>query len=195
MWGPVQSISELRLERPPLIGNRRQGPDLAQVGARRSPLWLKLHLIHPSAVSHNSFMPSYAYLFQDQRGDDLVRYLQSLGSANTQQHVSAEAAWVPSSNPAGNANQLFQEYCATCHAPTGQTLLQWRSSFKRIPPNLSSGLFLPANRIAKIIKFGIAGTDMPGHEYMPDGDIAALTRMLCQCKSKELHETQPGDVQ
>jgi cytochrome c oxidase cbb3-type subunit 2 len=27
-----------------LIGNRRHGPDLAEVGSRRSPLWLKAHL-------------------------------------------------------------------------------------------------------------------------------------------------------
>ena len=33
MWGPVESIQELREERPPLIGNRRQGPDLSEVGA------------------------------------------------------------------------------------------------------------------------------------------------------------------
>lgn len=41
MWGPAQTLEELRREHTPLIGNRRQGPDLAEVGNRRSPLWLK----------------------------------------------------------------------------------------------------------------------------------------------------------
>ena len=47
MWGPVESLDQLHQERPPLIGNRRQGPDLTQVGARRSALWLKMHLYNP----------------------------------------------------------------------------------------------------------------------------------------------------
>jgi cytochrome c oxidase cbb3-type subunit 2 len=83
IWGHVQTIDELRLERPPLIGNRRQGPDLSEVGSRRSPLWLKAHLYNPQDVSHASFMPSYAYLFKNQgnRGDDLVAYLGRLGEA------------------------------------------------------------------------------------------------------------------
>ena len=57
MWGPVESISELREENPPLIGNRRQGPDLAEVGARRSALWLKAHFYNPAQVSGSSIMP------------------------------------------------------------------------------------------------------------------------------------------
>jgi cytochrome c oxidase cbb3-type subunit 2 len=28
--------------------------------------------------------------------------------------------------------------------------------------------------IAHIIKFGLPGTDMPGHEYLPDEEVAAL---------------------
>ncbi len=49
----------------PLIGNRRQGPDLSEVGARRSPLWLHIHLIDPRLLSYDSPMPSYAWLFRD----------------------------------------------------------------------------------------------------------------------------------
>ncbi len=67
MWGPAETIDELRLQHPPLIGNRRQGPDLSQVGGRRSPLWLKAHFYNPPEVSGASIMPSYGFLFQDQR--------------------------------------------------------------------------------------------------------------------------------
>ena len=72
MWGPVEPIEEIRLQHPPLIGNRRQGPDLSNAGARRSLLWLKMHLYNPTQVSGTSIMPSYEFLFNDQRGDDLV---------------------------------------------------------------------------------------------------------------------------
>jgi hypothetical protein len=78
MWGPVGDLDAIRREQPPLIGNRRQGPDLSNVGSRRSLLWLRIHQMDPRAVSFHSVMPSYAYLFQDQRGDDLLAYLASL---------------------------------------------------------------------------------------------------------------------
>jgi mono/diheme cytochrome c family protein len=185
LWGPVQSAEEIERQHPPLIGNRRQGPDLAQVGRRRSTLWLKAHLYDPAEVSHASFMPSYAYLFQDRRGDSLVSYLQSLRNAGDESQLRAEYEWKPSGAPASNPEHLFRLYCATCHTPTGLTVQRWLSNFKRRPPNLQAGPFLhlpksdsPADRkarVARIIKFGIPGTDMPGHEYLPDDQIAAIS--------------------
>jgi cytochrome c oxidase cbb3-type subunit 2 len=90
MWGPVESIDELRQQHPPLIGNRRQGPDLSQVGARRSKLWLKAHFYDPSEVSGASIMPSFAVLFNDGRGEHLVTYLASLHAAGIAQHIAEE---------------------------------------------------------------------------------------------------------
>jgi mono/diheme cytochrome c family protein len=34
--------------------------------------------------------------------------------------------------------------------------------------------------IARIAKFGIQGTDMPGHEYLPDDQIAAMADYITQ---------------
>ena len=192
LWGPVQSVEQLRREQPPLIGNRRQGPDLAQVGSRRSPLWFKAHLLNPSEVTPASFMPSYAYLFHDQRGADLVSYLQSLQGArvDSSQHMLEEEAWVPSDAATAKANtnegeRLFHQYCATCHTDAGPTRSRWQASFGRLPPNLSLGPFvhLPASgpaaermvRLERIVKFGIPGTDMPGHEYLPDQETASIS--------------------
>ena len=42
LWGPFRPLD--RRQRPPLVGNRRQGPDLSNVGNRRSPEWQRLHL-------------------------------------------------------------------------------------------------------------------------------------------------------
>jgi cytochrome c oxidase cbb3-type subunit 2 len=193
VWGPVMSMRELRLQQPPLIGNRRQGPDLSQVGGRRSPLWLKAHFYDPSEVSGASIMPSFAILFRDRRGDDLVAYLESLHGSGTAQHIANEGLWHPSPDAVARADAhegelLFNRDCSTCHSPDGRTRLTWQSNFKRLPPDLTFGPFryLPAsetsaermNRLAQIAKFGIPGTDMPGHEYLSDTDIASIALWL-----------------
>ncbi len=219
LWGPTQPLADLRAQHPPLIGNRRQGPDLSEVGSRRSPLWLRAHFYAPPQVSHGSIMPSYAYLFRTQpgvpsRGDDLIAYLQTLcppasAPGNGQDsdpgltHLLAQRSWQPSpaayaAATAAHGQQLFTAECATCHAADGATRNQWRTSFRRLPPIPSVGplLDIPSqpgppqrDRLAQIIKFGIPGTDMPGHEYLPDADVASLTLWLQQII---LHPNSPS---
>lgn len=190
MWGPAGNPEAIRREDPPLIGNRRQGPDLSQVGARRSPLWLKIHLIDPRAVSYGSIMPSYAYLFRDGRGDDLVAYLASLKSPDSLSEILKQAAaWQPPPAALAQAGQLngaklFSEDCATCHDSHGYARTRWGADFSRLPPDLATARFrhIPRNQstaerrasLARIIKFGLAETDMPGHEYLPSDQIEAL---------------------
>jgi hypothetical protein len=79
LWGPHRELDRER-ERPPLIGLRRQGPDLSNVGRRHDAAWLRLQLEDPRAVEVFSAMPSYRHLFApgDRRGEDLVAYLESL---------------------------------------------------------------------------------------------------------------------
>jgi mono/diheme cytochrome c family protein len=196
MWGPVQTLDELRREHPPLIGNRRQGPDLAEIGSRRSPLWLKAHFYSPSELSYASFMPSYAYLFRDDRGDALVAYLQSLQGADREQHLLSEGDWRPSSKAYAVANadegmKLFRIYCSTCHAADGRTRQVWKASFRRLPPNLFVDPYRHVakldsatrrmDRLAWITKFGLPGSDMPGHESLSDRKIASISLWLMQC--------------
>jgi cbb3-type cytochrome oxidase cytochrome c subunit len=209
MWGPVQTVEELHRERPPLIGNRREGPDLSEVGARRSPLWMKAHFFHPSEVSHASFMPSYAYLFRDardHRGDDLIAYLQSLRSAASAAQQIKEQAWRPSPQSMAQASahdgeRLATLYCATCHAANGATRERWKASFRRLPPDLTTEpfLYLQASdsaaertvRLARMIKFGLSGTDMPGHEYLPDSQIVSIAVWLNRTIPRPYQESQP----
>ncbi len=193
MWGPTKSMQELRLQQPPLIGNRRQGPDLSQVAGRRSALWLKAHFFDPAEVSGASIMPSFAFLFRDGRGDDLVAYLASLRGAGTAEHQDEETRWHVSDAALAQANfgdgeRLFRRYCATCHSAGGQT--RWQAGFKRFPPDLTVGPFLHlqplesigqrADRLAQIAKFGISNTDMPGHEYLSDNQIASISLWVSQ---------------
>jgi cbb3-type cytochrome c oxidase subunit II len=195
MWGPVESLAELRRERPPLIGNRRQGPDLAEVGARRSPLWLKAHFFNPREVSGASIMPSYRFLFRDQRGNDLVAYLASLRGPGTPQHIAEQKQWrlpasvIADANPA-DGERLYARYCATCHNANGRTRVAWQSEFIEEPAVLAAGAFKGSqsansaasriDQLARIIKFGIPNSDMTGHEYLSDKDIAFLSLWLTQ---------------
>ena len=198
MWGPANSATGALAAVPPLLGNRRQGPDLAEVGSYRSGLWLKVHFMNPSTVSHGSIMPSYTHLFSDSRGLALVAYLESLGQDNADNHRDAAAGWEPAKSADAlasnfNGSRLIEQSCATCHSPDGATRLEWKSDFRRLPPDLVKGPFeyVPATadpewrrrRFAEIIKFGLPGTDMPGHEYLPDAAIVAMARQLERASS------------
>lgn len=79
LWGPHRDLDRSR-ERPPLIGLRRQGPDLSNVGRRRDAAALERQLREPRSVAEFSAMPAYRHLFApgDRRGADLVAYLESL---------------------------------------------------------------------------------------------------------------------
>jgi len=76
--GPASDPAAVLAEKPVLIGNRRHGPDLANVGARRSATWLKQHFLAPRDFAPDSPMPSYTHLFDDSRGDDLIACLREL---------------------------------------------------------------------------------------------------------------------
>jgi cbb3-type cytochrome c oxidase subunit II len=214
MWGPVESVDKIHDQRPPLIGNRRQGPDLSEVGARRSALWLKMHLYNPREVSGASIMPSYAFLFRDTRGNDLVAYLASLHSQGTAQHIAGEKQWrlppadLAAADPAAGP-QLYNRYCATCHNANGRTRIKWQSEFIESPavlgfatvPSASAPKPQPAqiDHFAQIIKFGIPNSDMAGHEYLSDKNIASLSAWLAQntappSQEKTSHSTT-GDEQ
>jgi cytochrome c oxidase cbb3-type subunit 2 len=192
MWGPVSIPATVQQEKPPLIGNRRQGPDLSNVGSRRSALWLRIHLIDPRAVSPHSIMPSYAYLFRNERGDDLVAYLASLRSPASAAHLQHELnSWLPSEEAAHEAarldgKHLYQEYCTTCHSAHGYARERWGKDFSVTPPNLATATLkaIPTHASAtqkqialeRVIKFGVPGTNMPGHEYLPDSQVIAIAR-------------------
>jgi len=193
MWGPPETIEQIHQQKPPLIGNRRQGPDLAQVGSRRSPLWLKAHLIDPREISYRSIMPPYGFLFCDRRGDDLVAYLTSLKSPSQSGHLIQESGWQPSGLAVREADLdvgriEYEHHCATCHDRDGATRSKWQSEFKKLPPTIgalgASSAQYSSIRLAQIIKFGISGTDMPGHEYLSDREIASLTLWLAHPRAQ-----------
>jgi cytochrome c oxidase cbb3-type subunit 2 len=200
-WGPVTPLQEALAAAPPLFGTRRQGPDLSHVGNRRSPEWNRLHLIAPQEISPGSRMPSYAHLFAsgDPRGDALVAYLASLGAESLEQRAVQSAAWRPDARSAiapARARQLFLRLCAHCHGETGRgdgTLAarlslrppDWtRTPWRHLRPGISTGIML-----SRIIKFGLPGLPMAGHEYLPDAEIVGLARFV-----QTLHKSGGGGL-
>jgi cytochrome c oxidase cbb3-type subunit 2 len=183
-WGPASDAAETLRERPVLIGNRRQGPDLARVGARRSAAWLKLHFIDPRAFAPDSPMPSYQHLFRDGRGDDLIAYLREVPADAVAARLRVALAWSPTADlPQRDGARLFQRHCAICHGAAGHGDGRFARLLGKLPTDLDRGPFAWSAagaaldlRLARVIKFGLPGTDMPGHELLDDAEVMALVR-------------------
>lgn len=182
-WGPARPLARIEAETPPLLGNRRQGPDLSEVGARRTPDWERVHLIAPRTVTRGSRMPSYAYLFGpgDERGRALVAYLQSLGGDRAAEHYAQTAHWRPAPEArAGPARgkKLFAQLCIGCHGPAGKGNGVLAGQLT-LPPVDLTGVWPQVDSsdelaVARLIKFGLPGTAMAGHEYLGDSAVLSL---------------------
>jgi len=192
-WGPGATSLAQRKEQPPLVGTRRQGPDLSNVGNRRSAEWQRWHLFQPSFLVPNSRMPSYAHLFRDQdrRGDALVAYLCSLGADSAAERAARVQQWkpAPTARPDFRAGQaLFSELCAMCHGPKGEGDGWLGVKLTVRPPNFHLGSWKHLRnddperplQVSRIIKYGLPGTSMPGHEYLSDDEVVALAAYVAQ---------------
>lgn len=183
-WGPSHPLD--RTEEPPLAGTRRQGPDLLEVGNRRNALWHELHLRDPRSLDPGSRMPSYAHLFSGdgQRGHDLVAYLASLGEPDSMERwelTSQEQVDPPAPPSAARGAALFATYCAACHgkeargdgryaAQISDPYMNLRKpGFHAVPPGAPED-----QALARIIRYGLPPTTMPGHEWLTDQQIADL---------------------
>lgn len=194
-WGPFRTPDFL--EGPPFIGNRRQGPDLMNVGLRRSAEWQRRHLIEPRALSRGSRMPSYAHLFSEgsTRGDDLVAYLGSLGRGHEEGRFATIHGWTPPAmeQPPNlvRGRRIFKRSCTPCHGPEGRGDGPEAVTFARPAMNLRKGMFWYTGQglspeqlhteLSRIVRFGVYGTSMAGHETFTDqqvADVAAYVQQL-----------------
>ena len=177
-------------DREPAAGS---GPD----SSRESPFATLVEgsLVCPRTLIPSSFMPSYRYLFEDPRGDDLVAYLHDLGGESHRRPV----AWHPSTAAIAQANsdggqRLFQLYCTTCHGGSGHTRGTWRA-VQTLPPQVAAGTFtrIPASdspaerreRLATIVKFGLPGRTCPVTSIFLTGRLLPLT--LARAENRRAH--------
>ena len=194
LWGPHRQHGAEG--EPPLIGVRRQGPDLTNVGIRHTAAWQRLHLIDPRSLEPGSRMPSYASLFAGDgtRGADLVAYLQSLGrdAAASQRAVVARAPVPERAGSVAAGRALFAGDCAPCHGPAGHGDGPLAAAVRGADPDgemartmdLTKGAFWAVSwspvtepleaDLARTIRFGIPGTPMPGHEMLTDEEVRDL---------------------
>ncbi len=191
-WGPAQPLSERLKETPPLFGNRRQGPDLTNVGNRRSAEWQRLHLLDPTSTTPGSRMPRYAHLFQsgNESGEALLRYLDSLGADTRRERFAYIRSWLPrpaSTEPKiADGRSVYGQNCVQCHGPEGGGNGPLSQRLTSQPRNFSRDEwhYLAAYgeneplALARVIKFGIGGTAMPGHEWLTDDDVLALVALV-----------------
>lgn len=199
IWGP-ESLLPKEKPGPVLIGNRRQGPDLSNVGLRRSREWNRLHLIAPGDIVHGSRMPSYRHLFENGNefmGEALLDYLESLASRDPDVWNEHIYSWEPAldfsfGNPE-RGRKSFLENCVQCHGKDGRGTGPASSFMDRPVRNLVEDPFLFAGesadgpssrrRLAQIVKFGQPGTSMPGHECLSDEEIIDLLAYLARLRN------------
>jgi len=187
-WGPPAKPGKVLEERPVLIGNRRQGPDLLRVGARRSAAWLRLKLEVPARFSGGTPMPSYAHLLKDGRADDLIAYLQVGAGDALVWRLDRMAGWRPQVEEGvleEDGDGLFLRHCAVCHGPEGRGDGELAGRLLRAPADLAAGPFAWTVagpdlelRTARVVKFGIPGGEMPGHEVLEDEAVVVLARYV-----------------
>ncbi|MDB6165717.1 MAG: hypothetical protein JWQ83_857 [Lacunisphaera sp.] len=199
-WGPARPLTAATAQIPPLFGNRRQGPDLQNVGARRNAEWNRVHLISPRAITPGSRMPSYARLFAPghTEGGALLAYLASLG-ADTFEERSAEMwRWQPAAGakifPAEKQHMIFGQWCASCHGADGQGGGPGAIALVNKPRDLvaEAWRFVPAGAgpaaeqlaLARVVKFGVPGTAMAGREYLADDAVLSLAAYLQTLRAK-----------
>jgi cytochrome c oxidase cbb3-type subunit 2 len=187
-WGIYEE--NLSAPRSLLIGNRRQGPDLSHIGIRRSREWNKFHLNDPQFISPNSRMPNYSHLFMDKnKGNDLLDYLESLGQEHREEWLNKQEEWSAAysinNGSIENGKALYMQSCSQCHGSNGQGDGRVSASLSRAAPDLTDKEWIWVDdnkdrnqRLARIIKFGIMGTNMPGHEWLNPQEIADIIQFL-----------------
>ncbi len=101
-YGPASQPQDSMWDRPFQWGSKRTGPDLARVGGKYPDLWHYRHMLDPRAMTPNSLMPSYPWLFTNKTDFDglnrKLRVMKSLGVpysddevANASENARSEA--------------------------------------------------------------------------------------------------------
>ncbi|MEO1051890.1 MAG: cytochrome-c oxidase, cbb3-type subunit I [Bacteroidota bacterium] len=63
-YGEYSKAGEFVYDHPFLWGSKRTGPDLHRVGGKYPDSWHYYHMLEPGAISQNSIMPPYPWLYE-----------------------------------------------------------------------------------------------------------------------------------
>jgi hypothetical protein len=112
-----------------------------------------------------------------------LSYLESLGKGYLIQRIKRIQSWKPEKSIPKNGKDLYENMCTQCNGNSGKGDGPAAKLFERQVADLTLKKYkyiaedsLEKKRLslARIIKFGIFGTSMPGHESLSDSDILAL---------------------
>ena len=121
-----------------------------------------------------------------------MAYLLQLGAAEAPAIVTKASTWQPAAKHGSSMSgkDLFSSQCALCHGADGTGNGGIALRLNKAPANLVKGPFIwslgSADRelkIQRIIKYGIFGTDMPGHETLNDEQVIELAKFVLSLRS------------
>jgi len=184
--GRISQPGDYFYDKPHLLGTERTGPDLAQIGGARPPLWDIMHHKNPRSVSPGSIMPNFSYL-SDQDRNDLKAYIEGLGNRNLETQnfqplvpqlysgreniYNDTIANANSSNESGTeyadlideGKILFSQRCLPCHGASGIGQGPYARHVNQHPANLNDRIsnFPGVDYNFWRVMEGVPGTAMP----------------------------------
>ncbi len=92
-YGDASTPEESVYDHPFQWGSRRIGPDIARVGGKYNNMWHYKHMYDPRAVTPNSIMPVYTWLYRNKTNyTDLrkkLKVMKSIGVPYTDQQIES----------------------------------------------------------------------------------------------------------
>ena len=149
-----------------------------------------------------SRMPSYGHLFGGSGmagGEALLDYLDTLVVDDSLDWWEYVLEWEPvvgfEEGDFDQGRRSYANHCAQCHGADGSggglvadlLVVPPRNlitgPYRLVPDSLDAGV--RRERLAQVIKFGVPGTSMPGHESLTDGEIVDLLAFLESLKADQ----------
>ncbi|MCP4455391.1 MAG: c-type cytochrome, partial [Planctomycetes bacterium] len=146
-----------------LSAGGENGPELTYLGRSRTPDFIRNHVLDPKSDVKDTIMPSFRHLSGTEI-DSLVLYLQSLD-------------YTLPSEPAPAAQDLFKNYCMSCHGESKDGKGPIAALLDPLPRDFTATQFVASykDRFADSIREGVAGTAMaPWKDILSDNDIDRL---------------------
>jgi cytochrome c oxidase cbb3-type subunit 2 len=135
----------------------------------------------------------------NERGEALLAYLMSLGAETKSERLDLVQNWtLEATGSAEDGAQLYKKYCIQCHGAEANGKGPMMTKIGQQARDLINENIYYApesldaetrrHALARLIKFGIPNTTMPGHEYLSDTDIASLTDYVLSIRREKQQE-------
>ncbi len=217
--GAVSEGGDFYFDNPLILGSERTGPDLSNIGRKRSEMWEFEHHKNPRDLSPLSIMPSFEFL-PDADLMAMSSYLFSLGDRVAQERmILPPASYAGGTDPfvfpevQGPADQgevwatwdaaglqqgkeLYVKYCLTCHGCAGNGLGSYGGTTSVTPANFKVEPYrsMPPDQWFWHVSEGVPGTVMPvWKESLTEAQRWTVIRYIREIFAQPtMHATEPG---